>query len=329
MSSPSWSWERISQGLADLHDNVCEIAQSHTAVLLAGVGANSLKEADTPNKGKATAAIGDATLKKGRLHANEVSTAAVQAARRPAVSNGTGSRLQFLVSSSHPSVTSLEAVLCPLANEIKLSYIQCGPMSQCVRATLAAQGFRQVSADAGNDWTIAWGSTLPAAQMSAMTASQAHNHIPGWHRLNNKGTLAEMAEKCRTDPSKKRLADHVPKSWVLPGGLADLVRDSESGGGPYISKPIGGTRGKGIKLWKKITEDYFKGVSRVVVQRYIKNPHLIKGKKYDLRLYVAATSACPMRIFLHQQGYARFCSEAYDLDRYVDKCVLGGGAGGG
>ena len=80
---------------------------------------------------------------------------------------------------------------------------------------------------------------------------------------------------------------------------------------------------------KKITEDDFKGVSRVVVQRYIKNPHLIKGKKYDLRLYVAATSACPMRIFLHQQGYARFCSEAYDLDRYVDKCVLEGGAGGG
>jgi hypothetical protein len=94
-----------------------------------------------------------------------------------------------------------------------------------------------------------------------------------------------------------------------------LLRDSAAGGGPYIVKPIGGTRGRGIRVLAQINEEDIKGVSRVVVQRYIKEPHLINGRKYDLRLYVAATSACPMRIYIYEQGYARFCSEEFDLNR--------------
>ncbi len=46
-----------------------------------------------------------------------------------------------------------------------------------------------------SEWTLAWGSTLPEANLAQMRRDQAHNHIPGWDKLNNKGVLAEMAER--------------------------------------------------------------------------------------------------------------------------------------
>ena len=213
------------------------------------------------------------------------------------------------------SASDIVAILWPLAKEKYVGYIQVGPMSECIRGILAAQGFQRLCATADN-WTLAWGSTMPEDCIARMNSKQAHNHIPGWDKLNNKGMLAEIGEKCRAHDQK--LADNLPKSWVLPGGMKNLLRDSACGGGPYIMKPIGGTRGRGIKLYTELTEEHLNGVSRVVVQRYIKNPDLINGRKYDLRLYVCATSACPMRIYLHEQGYARLCSQEYDLKRPED-----------
>ena len=221
-----------------------------------------------------------------------------------------------LANGSGLSVDELKAVLSPLAGETDLKYIQVGPMSECIKACLAAQGFRQVPQDSCTDWRLAWGSTLPAARLAVMRATQAHNHIPGWHRLNNKGMLAKMAEQSRA--RGQRLANHVPRSFVLPAHLPDLLRDSSERGGPYIVKPIGGTRGRGIQVHARLDEGMLRGLSGVVVQRYITDCHLIGDRKYDLRLYVAATSTCPMRLYMHQEGYARFCSEKYDLARLHD-----------
>ena len=208
----------------------------------------------------------------------------------------------------------LGSVLYPLANRRPLRYKQVGPMSECIRASLSAQGF--LRDDSSCEWVLAWGSSLPDAKFAAMRADQAHNHIPGFSKLNNKGMLAEVAESCRAKGQK--VANNVPQSWVLPTGMHSLAKDNAAGGGPYILKPIGGTRGKGIKLFKEFSEEQLKGLSRVVVQRYIKDPHLINGRKYDLRLYVTVTNTCPMRVYLHEQGYARFCSEEYDLSRTQD-----------
>ena len=109
----------------------------------------------------------------------------------------------------------------------------------------------------------------------------------------------------------------------------------------WIMKPIGSSQGKGIFLIDKLTQiadwnnaltattqqqqptstasssatldgtDADSPVERYIVQRYIHNPLLIGGKKFDIRLYVLVTSYHPLTVYMHRSGFARFSSTRY------------------
>lgn len=51
-----------------------------------------------------------------------------------------------------------------------------------------------------------------------------------------------------------------------------------------------------------------------VVQRYIDNPYLVGGKKFDLRLYVVVTSYSPLNVWIYRSGFARFTNARYNSD---------------
>jgi tubulin polyglutamylase TTLL9 len=49
-----------------------------------------------------------------------------------------------------------------------------------------------------------------------------------------------------------------------------------------------------------------------VVQRYIMEPLLIGGKKFDMRIYALCTSYAPLTIYLNRSGFGRFTHVRYD-----------------
>ena len=53
----------------------------------------------------------------------------------------------------------------------------------------------------------------------------------------------------------------------------------------------------------------------MVIQRYVSRPLLLDGFKWDLRLYVLVTSFDPLEAFLYTEGFGRFASEPFSLER--------------
>ena len=52
-----------------------------------------------------------------------------------------------------------------------------------------------------------------------------------------------------------------------------------------------------------------------VLQKYIHNPMLIKGMKWDMRIYVFIPQVRPLKIYLYKEGLVRFSTERYDTSK--------------
>jgi tubulin polyglutamylase TTLL5 len=77
-------------------------------------------------------------------------------------------------------------------------------------------------------------------------------------------------------------------------------------------KPAAKSRGRGISLVNDLSQISYG--EPIVVQRYIKNPLLINGYKFDMRIYVVVTSVNPLEAFLYKDGFGRFSTIPFSLD---------------
>lgn len=78
----------------------------------------------------------------------------------------------------------------------------------------------------------------------------------------------------------------------------------------FILKPVASSCGRGIKVCGekyKITKK-----EGILACKYIANPHLINGLKYDLRVYVLVTSYNPLKIYIYNDGLVRFATQKYN-----------------
>ena len=81
-----------------------------------------------------------------------------------------------------------------------------------------------------------------------------------------------------------------------------------------IVKPHNRSQGRGITVTDSLETIMAKveKYSSLIVSHYIQNPLLINRLKFDLRIYVAMTSINPIRIYIYEEGLARFATESYD-----------------
>ncbi len=85
----------------------------------------------------------------------------------------------------------------------------------------------------------------------------------------------------------------------------------------WIMKPIGKSRGRGIKVISNLAELYY--TDNIVVQKYITNPLLLEGYKFDMRIYVLVTSFHPLEAFVYREGFARLSTEKFNLEPMMIK----------
>uniref|UniRef100_A0A146MB87 Tubulin polyglutamylase TTLL4 n=2 Tax=Lygus hesperus TaxID=30085 RepID=A0A146MB87_LYGHE len=176
-----------------------------------------------------------------------------------------------------------------------------------VKHTVTNSGFRLVKRT--GEWGGVWGRHMKSVCFKTLYDYQKINHLPGTFQIGRKDRLWKNIYKLMSKFGKKEFG-FLPRTYVLPqdGKALRQVWDKSSKT-KWIVKPPAAARGTGIKVINKWTQIPKK--SPVIVQKYISNPYLINGNKFDLRLYVLVTSFHPMKIYLYTNGLVRFASVKY------------------
>ena len=79
----------------------------------------------------------------------------------------------------------------------------------------------------------------------------------------------------------------------------------------FIIKPVNMCQGQGIYLTRRFEDIDLKSDEQLVAQHYMHKLYLIDSFKFDLRVYVLVYGVDPLRIFLYNEGLARFVTEPY------------------
>ena len=174
-----------------------------------------------------------------------------------------------------------------------------------------------------DDWNIFWASVTTIRQI-----------FSGIYELTRKDLMAKNIKKYKKQLLKEgKTIDHLdflPLTFVLPQDMSIFIEEFKKyPNSLWILKPNNKCQGQGITLLnktskvkkmnfsKKVTTENNQTVNIndvYVVSKYIDNPFLMGGKKFDLRIYCLVTTFHPLKAYLYQQGFCRFCNEKFSVD---------------
>ena len=143
---------------------------------------------------------------------------------------------------------------------------------------------------------------------------QKFNHFPMTWQLSRKDNLYNNYYNMHIKFPEEY--NYMPETYVLPRDYDRFVNEKlkdfnlNDKTNLWLLKPCASSRGRGIRFLTDIESI----PKKIIASHYVYNPHLIRGRKYDLRLYLLVTGYTPVKIYLYDDGLARFCSEEYDLD---------------
>mmetsp|Transcript_33557 Transcript_33557/g.40546 ORF Transcript_33557/g.40546 Transcript_33557/m.40546 type:complete len:967 (+) Transcript_33557:117-3017(+) len=184
---------------------------------------------------------------------------------------------------------------------------------EVIRMVQKKLGWKEVGDE--DDWQVYWTDTsVSIERIMRLKKTQKINHFTGMLEICRKKSLAKnLTKMSKLFPDDFKF---VPKSFNLPVELPEFLAQFQSKKKKtFILKPDSGCQGKGICLAQN-AEAALKALGEhsgenVVAQRYLAKPYLIDGMKFDLRVYVLVVSCDPLRVFIYEEGLARFCTEKY------------------
>lgn len=177
-----------------------------------------------------------------------------------------------------------------------------------VKVALARVGFRVSKRN--HDWLGCFGKHMKAQCFKSMREYQMLNHFPGSFQIGRKDRLWRNLSRLQLQFGKTEF-NFFPQTYVLPCDLKQLKRAWDEGNTKqkWIIKPPASARGIGIRVINKWTQ--IPRRKPVIVQKYLHRPYLINDSKFDMRIYVYVTSYDPLRIYVYDDGLARFASCKY------------------
>ncbi|KAG9335527.1 hypothetical protein JZ751_004554, partial [Albula glossodonta] len=166
-------------------------------------------------------------------------------------------------------------------------------------------------------------------------------HFRNHYELTRKNLMVKNLKRFRkqlerdVSPAEAARCDFFPCTFELPSEYHLFVEEfKRSPGSTWIMKPAARSQGRGIFLFRRLKDimDWRRDRGRAeegrepeaqvesyVVQRYIENPYLISGRKFDLRVYVLVTSYQPLKAWLYRDGFARFSGTRFSLSSIDDQ----------
>lgn len=197
------------------------------------------------------------------------------------------------------------------------------------------------------NWNLYWATVQSVRNIFSVDSGyrlgddQIINHFPNHVEITRKDLMVKNIKRYRKDLEREGspivekdetgryiYLDFIPQTFMLPADYNLFVEEFRKHPNTmWIMKPCGKARGVGIFLVNKLSQ--LKKWSRdsktnsfvpptakdtYVISKYIDNPLLIGGKKFDLRLYVLVTSFRPLKCYMYQLGFCRFCTVKYNAN---------------
>ena len=170
----------------------------------------------------------------------------------------------------------------------------------------------------GNCWNVLWTYGAPNLDFTKIFSFQKVNHLINNRNIHRKDLLQKHINRIRNLNKKlNEIFDIMPQTFLLSKEYMNFVEEfhknkENSFENIWIVKPIGRSRGKGIFLTNEMFDVPFNDT--FLVQKYLTNPLLLNGFKFDLRIYSLVTSVNPLEIFIYKKGFARIANEKFTLD---------------
>jgi hypothetical protein len=168
-------------------------------------------------------------------------------------------------------------------------------------------------------WNFLWSWSKSKIDLDKLLVWQKLNHFPQSKNLTRKDYLKKHLERFQKMGQKSsNIFNILPTTYVLPKEYIQFVEDfsqAENEDGQYnywIMKPCAKSRGRGISVFNSISDVTYG--DPIIVQKYIRNPLLLNGFKFDLRIYVLVTSFNPLEAFIYKDGFARVSTVPFSLD---------------